>query len=348
MLVAVTFTTTYSYAQWLNQSGTGNYYLNSGNVGIGTATPTQALWVVGTIVGTHISAQGNLSVASDVDARIYLSNTTATTGQNWNLISETNGSFETGIYGAAPFQTITSTGNVGIGTTTPANKFVVENNGNSNNYHMAGFYNNSTAPGAVAGIEIMAGNAGVGGGGLLFYKGNGQSSDPNGFFIDNSQNAPLGLMTNNTERMRISSSGNVGIGTTTPDQKLTVNGTIHAKQINVDLNVPGPDYVFKKGYKLKTLPEINRYIILNKHLPEIPSAKSMEQNGINVSELNMKLLQKVEELTLYLIEKDKQDKQKDTQLQIQQEQINQLKEQMTIITKALNQQVKKPGGKTNR
>jgi len=123
-----------------------------------------------------------------------------------------------------------------------------------------------------------------------------------------------------------SSNGNVGIGTTSPDANLTVNGTIHAKEVKVDLSVPGPDYVFEKNYKLKTLPEVNRYITLNKHLPEIPSAKSMEENGINVSELNMKLLKKVEELTLYLIEQNKEIADQRSTNQSQQKEINNQKE----------------------
>lgn len=100
--------------------------------------------------------------------------------------------------------------------------------------------------------------------------------------------------------------GNVGIGTTIPDAKLTVNGTIHSIEIKVNLNIPGPDYVFEPGYKLTTLSEIKTYINKNHHLPEIPSADQMAKEGINLSEMNMKLLKKVEELTLHLIEKENQ------------------------------------------
>jgi hypothetical protein len=105
----------------------------------------------------------------------------------------------------------------------------------------------------------------------------------------------------NSEVMTVQGSGNVGIGTTSPNQKLTVNGTIYGKEVKVDLNVPGPDYVFEKDYRLPSLDEIKSYVDQHKHLPEVPSAKEMELNGINVSEMNMILLKKVEELTLYLI-----------------------------------------------
>ena len=99
--------------------------------------------------------------------------------------------------------------------------------------------------------------------------------------------------------------GNVGIGTENPDAKLAVNGTIHSKEVKVDLTVPAPDYVFASDYKLKDLKEVEKYIKENSHLPEIPSAKEFEKSGINLSEMNMALLKKVEELTLYTIEQQK-------------------------------------------
>lgn len=105
--------------------------------------------------------------------------------------------------------------------------------------------------------------------------------------------------------MSINTSGNIGIGTQNPDAKLAVKGTIHSNEVKVDLNVPAPDYVFENDYQLKSLEEVENYINQNKHLPEIPSAKEFEKNGINVSEMNMALLKKIEELTLYVIEMKK-------------------------------------------
>lgn len=105
--------------------------------------------------------------------------------------------------------------------------------------------------------------------------------------------------------------GNVGIGSTNPDAKLTVKGTIHAEEVKIDLNVPGPDYVFDASYNLPSLEELNAYIKINRHLPEVPSACAMEENGVNLGEMNMILLKKVEELTLYVIELKKEgDKQR--------------------------------------
>jgi hypothetical protein len=107
-------------------------------------------------------------------------------------------------------------------------------------------------------------------------------------------------------RMTINQAGNVGIGTATPDKPLTVKGTIHTNEVLVDMNAPiqGPDYVFEKNYNLLPLSQLEAYIDQNKHLPEVPSAKEMEQNGLNLKEMNLLLLKKVEELTLHLIEQN--------------------------------------------
>jgi hypothetical protein len=97
--------------------------------------------------------------------------------------------------------------------------------------------------------------------------------------------------------------GNVGIGTTpATDYKLAVNGKTWTTEVNVSLTVPGPDYVFEKGYVLPSLEWVKSYVNANKHLPEVPSAREMETDGINVSELNMTMLKKIEELTLYTIQ----------------------------------------------
>ena len=99
----------------------------------------------------------------------------------------------------------------------------------------------------------------------------------------------------------IQNGGNVGIGIADPQNKLDVNGTIHARAVNIDLN-GWNDYVFRKDYQLRPLSEVKSYIDQNQHLPEIPSEQEMIKNGLNVSEMNKLLMKKVEELTLYMIE----------------------------------------------
>ena len=99
--------------------------------------------------------------------------------------------------------------------------------------------------------------------------------------------------------------GNVGIGTTNPGDMLTVAGKIGAREIKVSTSA-GADFVFEPGYEIPDLKTLGKFVKAHKHLPEIQTAKEMVENGINLGELNIKLLQKVEELTLHLIEKDKQ------------------------------------------
>lgn len=104
--------------------------------------------------------------------------------------------------------------------------------------------------------------------------------------------------------------GNLGIGVnSTQGNRLAVNGTIHAKEVRIDLEAEKwPDYVFKTGHALPKLQEIESYIKSNGHLPGIPSAKVVQAEGVNVGEINTKLLEKIEELTLHMIEKDKEIK----------------------------------------
>jgi hypothetical protein len=96
------------------------------------------------------------------------------------------------------------------------------------------------------------------------------------------------------------------------------------------------DFVFKPEYKLPTLASVKAYIDKNQHLPEIPSEQEITKNGLDLGEMNKLLLKKVEELTLYLIEKDKEIndlKQQKSIIQTQQNQIDELRKQMETVLK---------------
>ena len=108
-------------------------------------------------------------------------------------------------------------------------------------------------------------------------------------------------------KLAVTQNGNVGIGTTNPgNYKLAVNGTIHAKKIEVDLD-NWSDYVLKDDYNLKSLDEVEKFIKKNGHLPNIPSESEVKTNGIDLGGMNAKLLQKIEELTLYMIDMKKEN-----------------------------------------
>ncbi|WP_343540025.1 hypothetical protein [Sphingobacterium thalpophilum] len=105
--------------------------------------------------------------------------------------------------------------------------------------------------------------------------------------------------------VQYSRSGNVGIGTNNPQDRLSVNGKIRAHEIKVE-TANWPDYVFRDNYELKSLDSLRTFITQNGHLPEVPSAKTVESEGVDLGEMNKLLLKKIEELTLYLLQKDKE------------------------------------------
>ncbi len=125
-------------------------------------------------------------------------------------------------------------------------------------------------------------------------------------------NAQKAVYKNMTEK-----DGRIGIGTQSPDELLTVKGKIHTQEVLVDLEgAVAPDYVFeayldgtsvsKPSYVRPSLEEVAVYIHQNRHLPGIPSAQAMEETGILLKEFNLLLLEKVEELTLYTLEQQKE------------------------------------------
>jgi len=120
-----------------------------------------------------------------------------------------------------------------------------------------------------------------------------------------------------TQKMLLDANGNLGIGTNnTKGYRLAVNGSIGAGEIKV-LNVSSwADFVFEDNYNLRSLNDLEIFIQDNKHLPEIPTEEEVKKDGISVGEMNAKLLQKIEELTLYLIDQNR--KIEDLQMVVQQ------------------------------
>ncbi len=191
---------------------------------------------------------------------------------------------------------INNIGNVGIGTPTPQAPLHIYSPNNPTN------------------LRIQS-SAGFGAGRLEFWS-DPQNSSPEwrpGFIQSTDQaggtwTGGLAFFVNGTgfanrtaesEVMRITN-GRVGIGTTNPQATLDVNGDIKVK----DWTLSVPDYVFDKNYELRNLDELRTYIDSHQHLPEMPSAQKITEEGVNLGEFCMSLLKKIEELSLYVLQQE--------------------------------------------
>ncbi|MBV7531179.1 hypothetical protein [Chitinophaga sp. sic0106] len=133
-----------------------------------------------------------------------------------------------------------------------------------------------------------------------------------------------------TEKMTIMPDGNVGIGTAEPgDNKLAVSGTIAAKRVKVTAS-GWADYVFAPGYELPTFAGLEQFIASNGHLPGIPSAASLEKEGLDIGDMQKRQMEKIEELALLLIQLNKQVEKLEEKVTQQQAVIEQ---QQQIISK---------------
>ena len=201
----------------------------------------------------------------------------------------------------------TPAGNVGIGTYQPAQMLHVVN-GNvlisrtpSISNRAPGSRNGSLLFGDVIDANTQYGNWGI-----------EYVNDPNdpgqGQGLNFWQPCGANQLSTTNYRLFLADDGKVGIGTQFPHAELSVNGTVLAKAVRVTTNATyWPDYVFGSDYKLMTLSELESYVNENRHLPGIPSASEVEEKGsVDLGEMNTLLLQKVEELTRYIINLQKQ------------------------------------------
>ena len=234
-------------------------------------------------------------------------------------------------------------GNVGIGTTNPATLLNVNvGNGGSN----------GTAGLRIGGLENYASlELGIDGNydgmirsygnNLKYYAGHwkikGNTATEN--HSHNWYTSKAGSSNWSTVKMTLNHDGNLGIGTIiTGNHKLAVEGSIGAREIKVEAN-GWSDFVFYDDYKLPTLKEVENHIKEKGHLKDIPSAKEVEKNGFFLGAMDAKLLQKIEELTLYTIDQQKEIeelKKQNSKIDKQQKEIEELKSLVQKLLKDKN------------
>lgn len=134
----------------------------------------------------------------------------------------------------------------------------------------------------------------------------------------------------NARRLTILANGNVGINTVVPKETLSVNGKIRAHEVKVEVT-GWPDYVFNSNHELPSLQDVKAYVNQHHHLPEVPSEHELMESGLKLGEMNALLMKKVEELTLYLIEKDDKEKQHEARLKSQETLIEELTKRLTAL-----------------
>lgn len=273
-------------ATYINHYSKGNTYLNpqGGIVGIGTSSPQNPLHIVSSTHHHQLKLQGTNGKHSWIQFYPNGSNMI-----NWQIGANTNGFSIYDVSNSKYNLTVDNSGNIGIGISNPSSKLQLMNGNNGISFE-------ATESWEGLGFNRSAKNGQI----LNITKSAWQfTARDERFSLEGYNGASNNLL-------NILKNGNIGIGTKSPDMKLTVKGNIHAEEVKIDLNVPAPDYVFKKNYDLRTIEEVEKFIKENSHLPEIPSAKEFEQNGVMQAEMDMNLLKKIEELTLYTIQQQKE------------------------------------------
>jgi hypothetical protein len=277
-----------------------DYY---GNVGIGTTNPTASLEVNGGGRFTGSNPLGGIGAGIEV---YYNTNggffqTFDRAASTFLPLSIQGSSINFSNSGASISNPslIIKGGNVGIGTLTPVSTF------------QAGNTFQKFSAGNAGGVNLNYGTSYMGFNAARTGSGSTASWIIDGDNAHNGAGVIYGDVSGNIYFAPLPSVGTAQRTLTDLDIKNNItfrvasNGVTYAKAISVQITI-APDYVFKKDYKLPRLNDVKQYIDQNQHLPEIPSARQMEKDGMNVGEMNKLLLKKVEELTLYMIEKDKQ------------------------------------------
>ena len=281
-----------------NNSPNAGYLVlkDNGNVGIGTAKP---LSMNGRQKVLEIGAIGGLS--SDNPGIVLRSGAAYTLNPAWELLlsgADKNTDFQLVEGTTGRIFVSGATGNVGIGTTTTSTNRL-EVNGSAK----------------VTGQLIIGGSSTTNW--LKFATNEYNSGNGAQIYQDNSGN--IGFDINSTKNgMLLTHDGSLEIGQQAVfvNEKLVVagnaritgqmeTGSILTSSVTTKVWSIAPDYVFEKDYKLATLEHVEKYLDENKHLPEIPSAKDIKDKGLDLAEMNLKLLKKVEELTLYSIQQNK-------------------------------------------
>jgi len=297
-----------------------NLFPSAGNVGIGTNTPTALLHVnAGNIRLTNPTGYP-FGVNVDVNfpgpwAREFGFSTNSSGKLAAFGVRCTDSTLNYAYLGGnitgttahvSPWMAFTPNGYIGIGTVAPIDRLSLEVTDSTVN-HFIRLENK-----AVAGSLFYMGTASNSHPVTTYRKANviesykdlhisAASAGSNIFFETGRVN------TVSPVRMVINSAGNVGIGTTNPGtSRLAVEGTIAARKVKVTSANPWPDYVFHTDYQLPSLSALEAFILENKHLPDLPTAGQVK-DGVDLGEVNRLLVQKVEELTLYLIEVNKQN-----------------------------------------
>ena len=310
----------YSQSLW-TQTGSDVYY-NNGRVGIGTISPNKKLHVVNTLGslpswGSQVAIfQNNGSVSDNAGiallagtsgiSYIHLSDADAA-ASGTILYNHSNNSLGFRVNGnGSDDVTITSTGNIGIGYMSPDKKLHVVNTlGSLPSWgSQVAIFQNNGAVSDNAGIALLAGTSGI-----SYIHLSDADNAASGTILYNHSNNSLGFRVNGggSDNMTIASTGNIGIGTSDPSTyNLAVKGTIGAQEIEVVQTIP--DYVFGEDYNLRSLEQVETFIKEESHLPDIPSAKEFEGGRVAIGEMQERHLQKIEELTLYLIEQNEINK----------------------------------------